>query len=301
MDREGPPHWYTVPQLVDQIAGLIRADGEDGRNRSIREYIGTFPGLSATRKQKEVYESAGLTATMLADLWPDRVPDTAQIASLYAAVCHATTAPPPEKLGCIGRRSMGDGIVRYFGAREKGVQYAKRSGISLPTTWSTCGPVDRYKYVLFVEKEGFALLIERARIQERFDVALMSTKGMTVVAARRLIEELTCQACTILALHDFDKSGLGILHTMMTSTRRHRYTSTPNVVDIGLRLEDINQFGGLPSEPVVYERSKKDPRFRLAEYGATREEQNFLVKRSIGRNTWEGKRVELNAMTADQL
>ena len=37
----------------------------------------------------------------------------------------------------------------------------------------------------------------------------MSTKGMMVTAARRLIEALSVHGCTVFALHDFDKSGLG--------------------------------------------------------------------------------------------
>jgi hypothetical protein len=44
---------------------------------------------------------------------------------------------------------------------------------------STTGPNDRYGAVLFIEKEGFEPLLRAARIAERFDIAVMSTKGMS--------------------------------------------------------------------------------------------------------------------------
>src|SRR5439155_12075014 len=50
----------------------------------------------------------------------------------------------------------------------------------------TCGPHCRYKYVLFLEKEGFDELLAAGQIAERYDLAIMSTKGQTVTAARRL-------------------------------------------------------------------------------------------------------------------
>ena len=54
----------------------------------------------------------------------------------------------------------------------------------------------------------------------------------------------------------------------------------------------------LQSEQVRY-KSKKDPRARLRECGATEDECNFLVQGGAPGNWW-GQRVELNAMTAAQ-
>ena len=45
---------------------------------------------------------------------------------------------------------------------------------------------------------------------------------------------------------------------------------------------------------------RKDPREYLEECGATTEEQEFLVEREL-RQGWIGRRVEINAMTSDQL
>ena len=176
---------------------------------------------------------------------------------------------------------------------------------TLPYTIPTWGPAFRYQYALFIEKEGFDTLLERAAIQDRYDVALMSTKGMTVTAARRLIEALSQAGVTILVVHDFDKSGLEILHKFTANTRRYRYTITPTVLDLGLRLEEALAMG-LESEPVTYD-SEVDPRVHLRECGATEAEGAFLVtecttdirqgKRHV---SWIGERIELNAMDSQQ-
>src|SRR5262249_25140282 len=161
----------------------------------------------------------------------------------------------------------------------------------------TSGPRNRYRFALFVEKEGFDPLLERAQIARRYDLALMSTKGMTVTAYRRLIERLTEQGVTILVLRDFDKAGFTILHTMQNDTSRYRFKTRPKVIDLGLRLADVRQMG-LQSERVEY-RGTSDPRELLRQQGATQEERDFLVGRKTA-SGWIGERVELNAMTSRQ-
>jgi hypothetical protein len=117
-------------------------------------------------------------------------------------------------------------------------------------------------------------------------------------AARQLVEHLSRAGATIYVLHDFDKSGLTILHTLAHDTRRYRFSGRPSVVDLGLRLADVEQLG-LPSEPVGYD-STVDPRHNLRRSGASEAECDFLV-RGHGHGGWEGERVELNAMASDEL
>jgi DNA topoisomerase VI subunit B len=164
-------------------------------------------------------------------------------------------------------------------------------------TGSTLGPANRYRFVLFIEKEGFDPLLDRANIADRFDLGLMSTKGMSVTAARRLVDELAGLGVTVLVLHDFDKSGLTILRTLGSDSRRYGFTNTPKIVDLGLRFPDVEAMH-LESEPVSYD-SKIDPRFNLRDCGATAEECEFLVD-ADHRQGWHGQRVELNAMTSRQ-
>jgi DNA topoisomerase VI subunit B len=162
---------------------------------------------------------------------------------------------------------------------------------------TTAGPANRYRFALFVEKEGFDALLDRAEIAGRYDLAMMSTKGMSVTAARQLVERLSEAGVTVLVLHDFDKSGFSILHTLAASNGRYRYRSTPRVIDLGLRLGDVREMD-LASEDVDYP-GKQDPRANLRSSGATEDECHFLVRRRPS-GGWTGQRVELNAMTSSQ-
>ena len=56
--------------------------------------------------------------------------------------------------------------------------------------YPTLGPKNAYAAILFTEKEGFDPLFKAVRLAERHDLALMSTKGMSVTAARELVDNL---------------------------------------------------------------------------------------------------------------
>jgi len=156
----------------------------------------------------------------------------------------------------------------------------------------TSGPENRFDNILFIEKEGFHPLMQAAQLQERFDVAIMSTKGMSVTAARKLLDELSPYVENIFVLHDFDISGFSICGTLGTDSRRYQFINNPPIVDIGLRLADVVDMN-LESEPVprVSESEWRQRAATLRGHGATPDEIQFLRDR----------RVELNAMTSRQL
>jgi Topoisomerase 6 subunit A/Spo11, Toprim domain len=162
------------------------------------------------------------------------------------------------------------------------------------TTYPTVGPRARYGAIVFIEKEGFMPLFEDARFKERYDLALMTTKGMSVTACRRLVDAVCGGAkIPLLVFHDFDKSGFSILATLRGNTRRYRFMRRVQVIDCGLRLADVRTHG-LQSEGVGY---ASDLRPNLRQNGATAEEIAFLCP---GRGL-SGQRVELNAFTSDAL
>lgn len=158
---------------------------------------------------------------------------------------------------------------------------------------NTKGPANRFNSVLFIEKEGFNEILQDAEIGKKYDMAIISTKGMPVKAACDLLSQLQKNSAQIFILHDFDKSGFTILKTLRMGTRMaYGFDFT----DLGLRLEDIK---GLPSEEVSERTSYYKACRHLKECGATEEEINFLVSKA-GVGGWSGKRVELNAMMSDE-
>ncbi|MBV9584433.1 MAG: hypothetical protein JO213_06055, partial [Alphaproteobacteria bacterium] len=154
--------------------------------------------------------------------------------------------------------------------------------------YPTSGPRHRYRNVLFIEKEGFDPLLQAARIAERFDIAIMSTKGMSTTASRQLLDRQSPQLDRVFVLHDFDVAGFSIFGTLASDGRRYRYENNVPLVDIGLRLAEASEMG-LQAEPVTV----SDWRARvhtLRRHGATEQEIAFLRSR----------RVELNAMASRQ-
>lgn len=154
----------------------------------------------------------------------------------------------------------------------------------------TVGPQGRYGAVLFVEKEGFNERLAASQIADRFDIAIMSTKGMSVTAARRLVDALAALGVRLFVLHDFDITGFSIKKTLTESGRRHQFVNKLDYVDMGLRLVDVERLG-LESERVSIDKDRDTLRERLQINGATVAEADFLLS---------GRRVELNAMTSDQ-
>jgi DNA topoisomerase VI subunit B len=157
----------------------------------------------------------------------------------------------------------------------------------------TRGPNGRYAAILFVEKEGFLPLLEKVKLPERFDIAIMSSKGMSVTAARMLADNVCAQyQIPLLTLHDFDRSGFSIGKTVSTSNRRYTFENTIEVINLGLRLEDVEQLG-LEFEPAPLGKTDPDAaRERLRINGATEDEIAILVDQEL--------RCELNAMTSEQ-
>jgi Topoisomerase 6 subunit A/Spo11, Toprim domain len=152
------------------------------------------------------------------------------------------------------------------------------------------GPSGNISAVLFIEKEGFGPLFKAVNLADRHDLMIISTKGVSVTAARLLVDEV-CGGNDIplLVLHDFDIAGFMILGTLQRDTRRYQFSNSFKMIDLGLRLEDI---AGLEREPAAMTKTgEADLRAQLAANAATPNEIEILLR----------ERVELNAMTSDAL
>jgi hypothetical protein len=150
---------------------------------------------------------------------------------------------------------------------------------------TTCGPDGCFGALLYVEKEGFTPLFDRVRLEKRYDLAIMSCKGMSVIAARSLVDKLCGEwSIPLLVLHDFDAAGVLIRDTLENNTRRYTYRHAPTVIDLGLHYADIGDL-----TPEDYTSNISDE--RLEQAGLDLEAIEFL----------RDQRVELNAMTSRQL
>jgi hypothetical protein len=150
-----------------------------------------------------------------------------------------------------------------------------------PAGIATFGPDGSFGAVLYVEKEGFMPLFERVSLAKRYDIAIMSAKGMSNTASRTLVDAICPREVSLLVLHDFDSAGIIIKDTLENDTRRYSYKNAPRVIDLGLQYPDID---GLLPEP----NDSKISDERLRQAGLGEEAIAFL----------RTQRAELNAMTS---
>lgn len=165
---------------------------------------------------------------------------------------------------------------------------------SVPREWPSVAPGQRYRAVLYIEKEGFEPLLRQARIAERFEIAVMSCKGQSVVAARKFVDEV-CRVdggVPLFVVHDFDLHGffIGARLTSVSAEAEeqgrvaYRFRNKINVTDFGLRLTDAQKYELVDEEC-------KPPEHIDADLGCTQEEKDFLRS---------GRRIELNAFSSPQ-
>jgi hypothetical protein len=135
----------------------------------------------------------------------------------------------------------------------------------------TSGAINRIAAVLICEKEGFDELLVAERIPERYDLALLSTKGISAIAARDLAQQL---GVPCFVLHDLDKNGFVMA------------AGFPSATDIGIRMDDVDQWQLRPETQT--HRNPSATHRNLLHNGASHDEANFIA---------QGQRVELNMLT----
>jgi hypothetical protein len=266
--------------------------GPDGLPAGARQIMYAARGEIQERTGKTL-DDAYFTQTLLPDYIKEH-PEAADWNVTFDARGHLTEPHTNliVPLGTIYVRQYLDGVESHT------VQDLDLALSDSHYRYPTYGPEHRFSAVLFIEKEGFMSLFKHVRLAERYDLGIMSTKGLSVVASRRLVDALCGrgkESIPLLVLHDFDKAGLSILRTLHQDNRRYEFVNTVNVIDLGLRLADV-QAEGLQSESVIYK--KGDPRKNLRKNGATEEEIQFLCSTSA--HPFSGQRVELNAFASGQ-
>jgi hypothetical protein len=235
--------------------------------------------------------SETFTQGVLVDYMREHPDETAAWDVVYDARGHFTEPHVPFRLG-IGTLD----VRRYISSWWNRPDFK----IALSDIIATHGPSNRYSIALFIEKEGFDELLARSRIAERFDLAIFSSKGQSTTATRKLVDDLSGAGVTILVLHDFDIAGLTIAHWLSHSNDRYRFRDVPKVIDLGLRLDDVEELG-LQSEEQLH-KQHKDPTEKFMDWDddyITEDESDFLKGKALHRG-WLGQRVELNAMSSPQ-
>ncbi len=298
--RQAARHRHSATSAANEPgvmrAAYLKASGNGQYPANARQIMYAIRGtiIELTGKASPWKNTATFTQVILPNYLDAHTEETAAWDVVFDDRGHFAEPHTGIRLG-LGTVAVRDYIADWTG--DTAAQASSTKQLVAHDRLATQGPLHRFRFALFIEKEGFQSLLDRAQFAERYDLAIFSTKGMSTTAARTLVEALAAQGVVILTLHDFDKSGLKIHHTLTHDTRRYRFKVRPTVVDLGLRLADVETMG-LESEAVEYS-SDVDPRHDIRASGGTQAEAAFLVEGGKPKD-WHGARVELNAMTSVQ-
>jgi DNA topoisomerase VI subunit B len=294
--KQGRARKTTVTEAAYKIMreAYLKASGGGKLPAAARQVMYAARGYILEATGRSSFSDDYFTQELLPAYQRDHVEETKDWDVVYDERGHLIEPHTGVRIG------VGTLAVRgYLNAAKNGCSLGKLELPEFKFEFSTKGPKHRYGGILFIEKEGFFPLFERVRLADRYDLAIMSTKGMGSTAGRMLIEHLAPGGVRIFVLHDFDKSGLSIAAILGRDTTRYQFQQPPEIIDLGLRLADVEQYN-LESEPVVYKRGT-DPRSNLRDNGASEDEIQFLAGERHGDGCFHGRRVELNAFASDQL
>ena len=122
------PHWYEPEHLQRLIAAYIAHDADNGRARTVREFISEFRGLTGSHKQKAVLDATGLHRAPLSMMAPNNEIDAAKITDLLVAMKANTRPVKPKALGVIGKEHF-EKRFEAVGCEMESFQYRKVMGV----------------------------------------------------------------------------------------------------------------------------------------------------------------------------
>lgn len=184
----------------------------------------------------------------------------------------------------------------------RGVLYHPHTGEEIPIGTLAVNDYARpewtFNKILYSEKEGFFTILKKVKFPERFDCALLTSKGYASRAVKDLFDLLgeTDEEIQFFCIHDADSAGTKIFETLSAATRSHRGTKV-TVTNLGLDPWEALEMG-LEVENVA----DSDRRRPVAGYV----ERNPISPKSYGYDNYDWEswlqeyRVELNAMTTPQ-
>jgi DNA topoisomerase VI subunit B len=123
------PHWYDATRLQRYLAAHVARDRDLGRNRTVREFVAEFRGLSSTAVQRKVLEDVGCSHQSLAQFFGVERVNRKGIAKLLASMCKHSKPVAPKHLGVIGAEHFKQRFLAADGNAET-FKYEQRKGMT---------------------------------------------------------------------------------------------------------------------------------------------------------------------------
>jgi hypothetical protein len=154
-------------------------------------------------------------------------------------------------------------------------------------------PNHYYDKCIFVEKHGIALGLLEQSLGQKYDAAIVASRGYGTVADRNLLAAFAEEGYEIYVVHDCDPDGYGILANLQVGNERVGPIPTA-VVDIGLNLEDAEDMG-LIGEDATRQKALPENIGSLV----SDEEWNLFTGTRRNAKVHDYRRYELNEIPAD--
>jgi DNA topoisomerase VI subunit B len=123
------PHWYDESRLQRYLAAHVARDSDRKRQRTVREFIAEFRGLSGTAVQRKILEEIGCSHQSLAQFFGVDRANRDGIAKLLAAMRKHSKPVNPKHLGIIGAEHLKQRFLAAGGNAET-FKYEQRKGFT---------------------------------------------------------------------------------------------------------------------------------------------------------------------------
>ena len=292
----------------------------DGKAPDFERFLGEIMEVTqkSTRKLKAAANKGKDQGTMIVDALPAAIAKASGDGQYRFSLRQLYYAVRPEVMeatdsGTLDYNYFAVVISRYENERgeipgiyrdPRGVLYTPHSGTTTPIGTIS---VEQYKRpewtfsnVLYIEKEGLFEVLKQASFPERYDCALLSSKGFASRATRDLIDMLGehKEDVRVFAIHDADGPGTVIFEALVGETIA-RGARTVDVENLGLDPWEGLEMG-LQVETFGVRKSKVPAAKYLDGHGAPKFPSDFDEPEESWREWLQTKRVELNAMTSPQ-
>lgn len=143
----------------------------------------------------------------------------------------------------------------------------------------------QYDKVLYIEKTGFDAVFKSEKLDDRYNLIIVSGQGFASRAARILLYHFQQQGLKLFCLHDLDISGVDIYSSMCKANDKFKFDL--DMVNLGITPDDVDKYG---IEPESVEKAD------IVKLCSMDYEHKIFFD-----NGDKSRRVELNAFSTEQL
>jgi hypothetical protein len=189
-----------------------------------------------------------------------------------------------------------DGLTREPRGHLHEVHTYKDEGQEIGTEFLSTYWVPPYYFdkVIFIEKHGVALGLVDEGLGEKYDAAIVASRGYGTEADRRLLQRFADEGYQLFIVHDCDIDGYGILSNLRNGNERVGGVDG-EVIDLGLSLEHASWYGLIGEEAT---RQKAIPFETVAQL--TEDELRLFTGTQRTRKSWQYTRFELNELPSEE-